>query len=88
MSDATRRGLRTLVQASTVGALIALAQVFGWIKWTPEQVGAVMALATPLVAFVQNFLEDTGVIPAVGKAPASAGAHPVPEPERLLEPHG
>jgi hypothetical protein len=39
-----------------------------------------VAFATPLLVLVQNLLEDAGSIPAYGKAPASPGANPVPDP--------
>lgn len=79
MSDATRRALRSLLQIGTVNAVIALLAVFEVIHWTPVQVGAVNAVALPLVSFAQNWLEDKGAIPALIKSPASSGAKPVPE---------
>jgi len=46
---------------------------------TADQVTAVMVIATPLTAFVQNFFEDRGTIPSVLKSPASSGADPMPK---------
>lgn len=33
-----------------ISALIALALLFGWVSWTPEQVGGILAVYTALVA--------------------------------------
>lgn len=35
-----------------LSALIALALVFGWVDWTPDQTAAVMAVYTAFVAVV------------------------------------
>lgn len=89
MSDATRRGLRTLLQASFAAALIALLRSFDLVAWTPEQTAAVMAVLTPLLAFGQNALEDAApALPALFKAPPSAGGggqSPPPEPDRQVQ---
>lgn len=33
-----------------LSALIALALVFGWVDWTPDQIAAILAVYTTLVA--------------------------------------
>ena len=38
-----------------LSALIALALVFGWVNWTDEQIAAVMAAYTALVAVLAGF---------------------------------
>lgn len=87
MSDAQRRAVRGFVQIGLVSAVIALLAAFEVISWTETQTVAVMAVATPIVAFIQNWMEDQGAIPAYGKAPASVGANPVPDSGHRLEPH-
>jgi len=64
MSDTTKRGLRTLAQASFVAALIALAKAFGWVQWDETQTAAVMAVLTPVLTIAHNALEDTGMLPS------------------------
>lgn len=83
MSDAWRRGLRTALQL--VVTLLTNGAAFGLlaaldVPVTLEQFGAVSAVLLPLVTAGLNALEDAGTIPAVLKAPASAGEHPVPNP--------
>lgn len=82
MSDALRRGLRTALQLVVTllgnGALFGLLVVLE-VPVTLEQFGAVSAVLLPIVTAGLNALEDRGTIPAVLKAPASPGAHPVPE---------
>ncbi len=87
MSDAQRRALRGFVQIGLVSSVIALLAAFEVIHWTETQTVAVMSVATPIVGFIQNWLEDAGAIPAYGKSPASVGADPVPNPPVKLEPH-
>jgi hypothetical protein len=83
VSDATRRAIRGLVQISFVSAIIIMLAAFEIISWNETQTAAVMAVCTPIVSFIQNWLEDQGSIPSYGKSPASAGA----EPDARLEPH-
>jgi len=83
VSDALRRSLRGLVQIGFVSAIIIMLAAFEIISWNETQTAAVMAVATPIVSFIQNLLEDNGTIPAYGKSPASAGA----DPGARLEPH-
>lgn len=78
MTDPIRRALRTLVQFVAAGGLTALvdevaADLYGSAK------AAVFMLAALLVTYAQNELEDRGAIPAIGKAPASDGANPIPD---------
>ena len=77
MNDATRRGLRTLLQVGLVEAFLRLLEAFG-VGITEDQHAAIIVFATPLLAFVINYLEDNTSMPAVLKAPASEGANPVP----------
>lgn len=87
MNDATRRGLRSLLQVGIVQALIGLWNAFATNDLTTEQVTAITLVATPLLSFAQNLLEDQTSFPAFLKSPASAGANPVPESDKPLEPH-
>ena len=68
-----------LAQVTFVAALIQLYNAFAPNDLTADQVTAVMVIATPLTAFVQNFFEDRGTIPSVLKSPASSGADPMPK---------
>jgi hypothetical protein len=86
MPDALRRALRTFVQSFTgvilaqVGAIAIDAQQgkyvldIDWIKRI--LVSALVAGVIALLTFAQNWAEDAGAIPAVGKAVASSGADP------------
>jgi hypothetical protein len=76
MNDPVRRGLRTLLQVGLIQAFIQFAQAFG-AHLTGEQIAAITTLATPLLAFVQNLLEDNTGFPSILKAPASGGQNPV-----------
>lgn len=86
MSDALRRALRTVFQAGTAAVVVACYQAFVR-PLTVEQSAAALAGLTVVITFGQNWLEDNAGLPAIGKAPASAGEHPVPDPERHLERH-
>lgn len=79
MNDATRRGLRTLLQVGLVQAVIQFYNAFASTDLTPEQTAAITTLATPLLAFIQNYLEDNTPMPALFKAPASDGQNPKPD---------
>jgi len=81
MSDAQRRGLRSLLQVGLVQALIQLYNAFAAVDLTAEQVSAITMVATPILAFAQNWLEDSTSFPALLKAPASPGANPIPDPD-------
>ena len=81
MSDAQRRALRSLFQVTLVQALITLYNAFAAVPLTVEQASAITLVATPLLVFGQNWLEDSTSFPAVLKAPASSGENPVPDPE-------
>lgn len=48
---------RTATQALGPGSIVALLAVFDVIHWTPEQTAAVLVLAIPAWAWIQNFLE-------------------------------
>lgn len=73
MNDATRRALRTLFQVGSVSALIGLYNAFAPQPLNSAQVGALTTFGTLAVSFVQNLLEDTGTIPAIGKPPSGDG---------------
>jgi hypothetical protein len=81
MSDAQRRGLRTLIQAVPAAVLVS-----GWnlfapsnLQLNPAQLAFVVAIVTALLTFGQNWLEDNTSVPALLKAPASRGENPVPD---------
>lgn len=80
MNDATRRAIRTLLQVGLVQGVIQLYQAFAPVKLNVEQASAITVVATPLLGFLQNMLEDTAGLPALLKAPASSGQNPVPDP--------
>lgn len=93
LNDATRRALRTFLQAFVgVFALSLLGWLTGVQEWAscvkdcvfPDPtilgkaaVSGVVAGAITLITYAQNLLEDKGVIPAFAKATASSGENPV-----------
>lgn len=78
MTDPIRRALRTLFQFIAAGGLTALIdEVAADLSGSAQ--AAVFMLAALLVTYAQNELEDRGLVPAVGKAPASDGANPIPD---------
>lgn len=79
MTDAQRRALRTLIQA-TLGALGAglLNLLFDGLE--PAWLAVIGVVMTTVLTQVQNSLEDNGTIPALLKAPASSGENPFPDP--------
>ena len=80
MSDPIRRALRTLFQFIAGGGLAALVtEVIASID-DPRAQAAIAAASVLLVSWAQNELEDRGSIPAFGKAPASEGENPIPDP--------
>lgn len=85
MSDAQRRAIRGFVQVGFVSAVIALLAAFDVIRWNETQTVAVMAVATPIVSFIQNWLEDNTSAPAILKAPTSPGVNPIPDPPQQME---
>jgi hypothetical protein len=82
-SDPLRRGLRSLVQIGFVQAAMQLYNAFATTPLTPNQMVAITTFVTPILIVAYNWLEDApGVpLPALLKAPASGGEHPVPDPE-------
>jgi hypothetical protein len=55
----------------------------GVVDWSAAKKAAVAAVAAGIIAaitFLQNVLEDHTALPALGKAPASEGLNPVPDP--------
>jgi hypothetical protein len=78
VNDATRRAIRGLLQVATVEAFLRVLEAFG-VPLSEDQHAALLVLASPLVAFAQNWLEDRGAIPALIKSPASSGVHPLPD---------
>ena len=80
-NDWWRRGARTLVQFIAGGGLTVLIDQF--VKDIPDRYDAYVIIgAGALVALCQNYAEDAGWIPAIGKGTPSAGADPVPEPAK------
>lgn len=78
MTDPARRALRTLFQFVAAGGLTQLVdEIAADLDGTAK--AAVFMVAALVVAYAQNELEDRGRIPALIKAPASGGAHPVPD---------
>lgn len=69
MTNAQRRALRTLIQVGLVQAIIQLYNAFSPHPLNAEQVSAVTAVATPLLAFGQNWFEDNTTAPALLKPP-------------------
>lgn len=88
MPDALRRAVRTFVQ-TFIGTIItsgilSTASETGVVDWSAAKKITVSALAAAVVAvltWTQNFLEDTTTLPALLKAPPSAGVNPVPDDE-------
>lgn len=82
MSDAKRRGVRTILQMLlallTGGGLYGVLKVFG-LELDTDQYTILSGALLPVVTVVMNALEDKGTIPAVLKAPASDGVDPVPD---------
>ena len=66
MNDATKRAIRSFAQVGTVQACLRFAQAFG-AHLSEEQIAAITAVATPLLALVINLLEDHTAFPAVLK---------------------
>lgn len=78
MSDSLRRGLRTLLDALL--AVLAAGVVDAYLLNLDATQRATLVVAlTGVISAVKNGLEDRGAIPALLKAPASSGAHPVPD---------
>lgn len=80
-SDPLRRSLRSLLQVGLLQGLLQLYNAFAAVPLTADQNAAIMVVGTPILAFAQNLLEDSGYIPSLLKAPASSGADPIPNPK-------
>lgn len=77
-NDWWRRGARTLVQFIAGGGLTVLVDQL--VLDIPDRYDAyVIIVAGAAVSVCQNFAEDAGWIPAIGKGKASSGADPVPD---------
>lgn len=87
MTDAQRRAIRSFLQIGFVQAVLVLYNAFAEVDLTADQVSAITLVATPLLVLGQNWLEDNTAFPALGKAPASPGANPVPDTRQKLEEH-
>lgn len=90
MPDALRRTLRTLIQVAIAAAGTALIAVINGWNITPQHspslgdlkggaVYVVGAVAVAVATYGMNHLEDSGLLPAILKAPPSPGANPVPQ---------
>lgn len=76
--DSLRRAFRGLLQIVAGGGLTALVnEASAGLDGTWKS--AVFLVSTFLVTWAQNELEDMGAIPALLKAPASDGEHPIPD---------
>lgn len=82
MTDAVRRSLRTLIWlcAAAVPAVPGLAAAFSLDAVLVGKIVAAFTFAGVIATGIVNGLEDRGTIPALLKAPPSAGANPVPDP--------
>ena len=78
MSDALRRGIRSLSQLSVGEIIVQVVEAF-LVPLNEAQHVAALGAITVIWTFIQNALEDKGVIPALLKAPASEGANPIPD---------
>lgn len=85
MSDATRRALRSFAQVGIIQGAVLLYNAFAETPLTENQTTAIYVFVTPVFVLVQNLLEDNTRFPAIGKAPASSGNNPQPDPG---PPHG
>jgi len=81
VNDAGRRATRTFVQVGLVLGVMQLYNAFAATDLSADQVAGIIAVATPLVGFIQNLLEDNTPFPALLKGPASSGVNPIPAPE-------
>ncbi len=85
LTDARRRSFRTLIQ---VGIAAGVAEPLDSRLDPTEETGLVLIpLFAWAVAYVQNWLEDRGLIPALLKAPPSPGLRPVPRDAAEFERH-
>lgn len=78
-SDWWRRSLRGFAQLTFVQACIQLYNAFAVVDVDAGQQAAIMLVATPVVAAIQNWAEDNiSWVPAVLKSPPSTGKKPAP----------
>lgn len=82
MPDWLRRSLRTGLQIGVIEAFLRLLEAFA-VPISPEQHTALLAFLTPILAAIQNALEDNTAFPALLKAPASSGQNPEPTPRGI-----
>lgn len=64
---AAARGLRGLLQVSFAEAIISFFQAFNIMQFTEAQHAALIVLISPLLAFLQNWLEARGTLPGMAK---------------------
>lgn len=84
-NDWWRRGLRTLVQFIAGGGLTVLVDQL--VYDIPDRFDAYVIIGAGALASVcQNYAEDAGWIPAVGKGTASSGQNPVPDASPFGDP--
>lgn len=81
LNDSTRRSLRTVLDVvpAIAATLLIIVPSLGLSAATVAQVGAILGGLVVLFAKIRNALEDSGVLPALLKAPASEGVHPIPD---------
>ena len=78
MSDATRRGIHTLLDVLLALVTAGLIEAYLVDLDSTQQAALVLGL-TGAISAIKNGLEDRGAIPALLKAPASDGVDPVPD---------
>ncbi len=85
-SDTARRTLRTGFQAITVQVLIQAYNAFAANDVTTEQAAILTVVGTPLLSFLQNWLESHGAVPEMlkGKPPTPAEAVTDLTPQQML----
>lgn len=64
LTRGVKKAVRTLIQLAAGGALTALIDLLAH-GLAPSSAGALMTFWTALVAFLQNYLETNGTIPAI-----------------------
>lgn len=78
MTDPLRRALRGLLQLGVAETLVQFVEAFV-VHLDEAQHVALLGIINLVVTFAQNWLEDTTAMPALLKAPPSAGVNPVPD---------
>ena len=77
MTDSLRRGIRTLLDVLLAVLAAGVVDTF-LVNLDATQRSVLVVALTGAISVIKNGLEDIGTIPALFKAPASPGAHPLP----------